>query len=54
MMMMIAGAARPSVAHTPPRMAVGSYFLPISPVIFVLIAALAGIALKAMGGKKKC
>ena len=34
--------------------AVGSYFLPISPVIFVLIAALAGIALKAMGGKKKC
>jgi chromate transporter len=34
--------------------AVGSYFLPISPVIFVLIAALAGIALKAIGGKKKC
>lgn len=34
--------------------AVGSYFLPISPVIFVLIAALAGITLKAMGGKKKC
>ena len=34
--------------------AVGSYFLPISPVIFVLIAALAGITLKSMGGKKKC
>ena len=34
--------------------AVGRYFLPISPVIFVLLAALAGIALKAMGGKKKC
>ena len=34
--------------------AVGSYFLPISPVIFVLIAAVAGITLKAIGGKKKC
>ena len=33
--------------------AVGSYFLPIIPVIFVLIADAAGIALKAMGGKKK-
>ena len=32
--------------------AVGSYFLPISPVIFVLIAAAAGITLKAIGGKK--
>lgn len=32
--------------------AVGSYFLPISPVIFVLMAAVAGIALKSMGGKK--
>ena len=33
--------------------AVGSYFLPISPVIFVLIAAVAGITLKAIGGKTK-
>ena len=32
--------------------ALGSIFLPISPVIFVLIAAVAGIILKAMGGKK--
>lgn len=32
--------------------AVGSYFLPISPVIFVLVAAIAGIALKSVGGKK--
>ena len=32
--------------------AVGSIFLPVSPVIFVLIAAAAGIILKAMGGKK--
>jgi chromate transporter len=32
--------------------AVGSIFLPVSPVIFVLIAAVAGIILKAMGGKK--
>ena len=31
--------------------AVGSIFLPVSPVIFVLIAAVAGIILKAMGGK---
>ena len=33
--------------------AVGSYFLPISPVIFVLLAAIAGITLKSMGGKQK-
>ena len=32
--------------------AVGSIFLPGSPVIFVLIAAVAGIILNAMGGKK--
>ena len=32
--------------------ALGSIFLPVSPVIFVLIAAVAGIILKAMGGKK--
>ena len=32
--------------------AVGSIFLPVSPVVFVLIAAVAGIILKAMGGKK--
>ena len=32
--------------------AVGSIFLPVSPVIFVLIAAVAGIILKAMGGKR--
>ena len=32
--------------------AAGSVFLPVSPVIFVLIAAVAGIILKAMGGKK--
>ena len=32
--------------------AVGSILLPVSPVIFVLIAAVAGIILKAMGGKK--
>ena len=30
----------------------GSIFLPVSPVIFVVIAAVAGIILKAMGGKK--
>lgn len=30
-----------------------SYFTPLSPVIFVLIAAAAGIALKMLGGKKK-
>jgi len=33
--------------------AVGSIFLPVSPVIFVLIAAVAGIILKAIGGKKE-
>ena len=32
--------------------AVGSILLPVSPVIFVLIAAVAGIILKALGGKK--
>ena len=32
--------------------AVGSFFLPISPVIFVLLAAIAGITLKRLGGKK--
>lgn len=32
--------------------AVGSYFLPVSPVIFVLIAAVAGITIKSLGGKK--
>ena len=32
--------------------AVGSTLLDISPVVFVLIAAVAGIALKTMGGKK--
>ena len=32
--------------------ALGSIFLPVSPVIFVLIAAVAGIILKAIGGKK--
>ena len=30
----------------------GSIFLPVSPVIFVLLAAIAGIILKSMGGKK--
>ena len=32
--------------------ALGSIFLPVSPVIFVVIAAVAGIILKAIGGKK--
>ena len=32
--------------------AAGSVFLSLSPVIFVLIAAIAGIILKALGGKK--
>ena len=32
--------------------ALGSVFLDVSPVIFVLIAAVAGIALKTLGGKK--
>lgn len=31
---------------------IGSLFTPISPVVFVLLAALVGIILKAMGGKK--
>ena len=30
----------------------GSLFLPVSPVIFVLIAAICGLILKAIGGKK--
>ena len=33
--------------------AVGSIFISVSPVVFVIFAALAGIILKAMGGKKK-
>ena len=32
--------------------ALGSIFLPISPIIFVVLAAASGIILKAMGGKK--
>ncbi len=32
--------------------ALGSYFTPISPVLFVLAAAVVGIALKNVGGKK--
>ena len=32
--------------------AVGSILLPVSPVVFVVLAAVAGIVLKAMGGKK--
>ena len=32
--------------------ALGAYFTPLSPVLFVLLAAAAGIALKTMGGKK--
>ena len=32
--------------------AVGGYFTPLSPVVFVVAAALAGIALKVLGGKK--
>ena len=32
--------------------ALGSYFTPLSPVLFVLAAAVAGIALKNMGVKK--
>ncbi len=30
-----------------------AYFTPLSPVVFVLVAAAAGITLKAIGGKKK-
>ena len=33
--------------------ALGSYFLPISPVVFVLLAALTGIAVKSVEGRKK-
>lgn len=32
--------------------ALGSYLTPLSPVIFVLLSAVAGIVLKAIGGKK--
>ena len=32
--------------------ALGSYFLPISPVLFVIVTAIAGIVLKSVGGKK--
>jgi len=31
---------------------VGSYFTPLSPVVFVVLAAVLGIALKVLGGKK--
>ena len=31
----------------------GSYFTPLSPVVFVVLAAVAGIALKNLGGAKK-
>ncbi len=30
----------------------GSYFTPLSPVVFVILAAVAGIVLKALGGKR--
>ena len=33
--------------------ALGSTLLDISPVIFVILAAVAGITIKAMGGKKQ-
>lgn len=33
--------------------ALGSIFLPVSPVVFVVIAAVTGILLKAIGGKKQ-
>lgn len=32
--------------------ALGSYFTPLSPVVFVVLAAAVGIALKSIGGKK--
>ncbi len=32
--------------------ALGSYLLPISPVVFVIVTAIAGIVLKSVGGKK--
>ena len=32
--------------------AIGSYFTPLSPVVFVVIAAVVGIALKVLGGDK--
>lgn len=33
--------------------ALGSYFTPLSPVVFVLLAGAAGIAIRMLGGKKK-
>ena len=33
--------------------AVGSYFTPVSPVVFVLLAGAAGIVIQMLGGKKK-
>lgn len=33
--------------------ALGSYFTPLSPVVFVLLAGIAGIAIRMLGGKKK-
>lgn len=33
--------------------AIGSYFTPLSPVVFVLLAGAAGIMIRALGGKKK-
>ena len=33
--------------------ALGSYFTPLSPVVFVLLAGAAGILIRALGGKKK-
>ena len=33
--------------------AIGSYFTPLSPVIFVLLAGVSGIAIRMLGGKKK-
>jgi len=32
--------------------ALGSYFTPVSPIVFVLAAGIIGVALKSMGGKK--
>ncbi len=34
--------------------ALGSLFTPVSPVVFVILAAVAGIVLQNVGGKKKC
>ena len=33
--------------------ALGSYFLPVSPVVFVVLAALTGVAVKSLEGRKK-